>query len=411
MGLGAQKAQLIYSTILMQNWIVYGSELSPFTLKVLAMCRYKGLPYRFFPDQGSNLENMKIQLRKERLLRGQLPLTSPLMSAEDEFPLVPFLFGPKGENLYDSTAIAHWLDESAPLEFMRSPLIPTESAALNFAVSLIDEYADEFGLYLAHHNRWKFSAKSNNAGQRLSKELPVLVAPFRKKIDEFFSERQVRRLPYLFSVAPQGYTIKGLAEDRQPPHIDGFPATHDLLEEAFENLLEALEPILTKRSYLFGERVTLADMSLYGQLGMNLSDPEARAWIARIAPNTLEWLERMHSGDFIRSRTDYEIVLHEDLAPLLTEICRTFVPLMQQNLAAYNRFLSQGEKQFNEAAFEQGRCLYDGKINGLAFRHVAKSFQAKIWRVLQQQWYALPDLDRAELLPLLPHKHKLDKQF
>lgn len=394
----------------MQNWIVYGSELSPFTLKLLAMCRYKGLSHRFFPDQGSNLENMKIQLRKERLLRGQVPLTYPLLTAEDEYPLVPFLFGPEGENLYDSSAIARWLDDSAPLAFKRSPLIPKESAALAFAVALIDEYADEFGLYMVHHNRWKLSALSNNAGQRLSEELPVLVAPFRKKIDSFFSERQVRRLPYLFSVAPQGYFVKGLGKDRQPPHVEGFPATHSLLEEAFENLLDALEPIFSSRSYLFGERVTLADMSLYGQLGMNLSDPEAKAWIERMAPHTLQWLERMHAGDFIRSRSGNELILHEDLAPLLKEICRTFVPLMQQNLAAYNQFLAQGESEFNEAAFDQGKCLYDGEINGQPFRHVAKTFQAKVWRELQQLWSDLPDLDKAELLPLLPPSHNLDKQ-
>ena len=397
--------------ISMQNWIVYGSELSPFTLKVLAMCRYKGLSHRFFPEQGSNLENMKIQLRKERLLRGQIPLTHPVFTAEDEFPLVPFLFGPEGENLYDSSAIAHWLDEAAPLEFKRSPLVPKESAALAFAVSLIDEYADEFGLYLVHHNRWKVSALNNNAGQRLSKELPVLVAPFRKKIDAFFSERQVLRLPYLFSVAPKGYKVTGLAKDRLPPHVEGFPPTHNLLEEAFENLLQALEPIFSTRSYLLGERATLADMSLYGQLGMNLSDPEAKAWIERVAPNTLQWLERMHVGDFIRSRSGNELVLHEDLAPLLKEICRTFVPLMQQNLAAYNKFLAMGEKQFNEAAFNEGKCLYNGEINGLPFRHVAKTFQAKVWRELQQQWRELPDLDRAELLPLLPPSHNLDRQF
>lgn len=372
------------------------------------MCRFKGLPFRFFPDEGSNLENMKIQLRKERVTRRQLPLTYPVLAAEDEFPLVPFLFGPDGENLYDSTAIAYWLDAQAPLAFKRSALIPSNNAALAFAINLIDEYADEFGLYMVHHNRWKLSAASNNAGHRLSQEMPVLVKPLRHKIDAFFSERQVRRLPYLFSVAPEGYRMPNVSEDRQPPALHGFPPTHTLLEEAFEKLLVALEPIFAARPYLFGDRVTLADMSLYGQLGMNLTDPDAYRCMQRLAPHTVTWLERIHQGDFIRSRADADLFLHEDLSLLLKEICRVFVPLMQQNLKAYKQYKVQGETVFNEAAFDQGKCLYEGALDGLPFRSVAKSFQAKVWTKLNQHWQDLDELDRAELLSILPPEHGLD---
>src|SRR5262249_23195280 len=92
------------------TWTVYGSELSPFTLKLLAMCRYTGLPHRFLPTDGSWLDTLRITLRKERLVRGALALTWPRFTADDEFPLVPFLFGPGGENLYDSSAIGEWLD-------------------------------------------------------------------------------------------------------------------------------------------------------------------------------------------------------------------------------------------------------------------------------------------------------------
>ena len=77
----------------MAKWIVYGSELSPFALKVRAMCRWMGLPHQFFTREASTWEAARVQLRKELLVRGRLPLTWPKMTAEDEFPLVPFLFG------------------------------------------------------------------------------------------------------------------------------------------------------------------------------------------------------------------------------------------------------------------------------------------------------------------------------
>lgn len=53
-----------------KQWTVYGSELSPFTLKLLAMARYKGLPHRFLPEEGGWLDNLRISIRKEKLVRG-----------------------------------------------------------------------------------------------------------------------------------------------------------------------------------------------------------------------------------------------------------------------------------------------------------------------------------------------------
>lgn len=392
-----------------KDWIIYGSKLSPFTLKVIAMCRFKGLPFQLFPDEGNSFGNMKIQLRKDRLIRGQLPLTYPIKTEENEFPLVPFLFGPSDENLYDSSAIAHWLDDEAILPFKRSRLRPNDNSAVHFVINLIDEYADEFGLYMVHHNRWKISAKGNNAGDRLSKEMPVLAMPVRRLINTFFSERQVRRLPYLFSIAEEGFHIEGVNNERQPPSRTGFPETHRLLEEAFEKLMQALEPIFTQRAYLLGERATLADMSLYGQLGMNLTDPEAYDWMKMLAPNTVVWLERMHQGSFIRHRSEGKLVLYEDLAPLLHEVCRVFVPLMQQNYAAYEHYKTQGETVFNEAAFDQGKSLYSGTLDGLPFKSVAKSFQAKVWQNLHEQWNALPEIEKMDLATILPERHGLDQ--
>src|SRR5690349_20597465 len=177
-----------------QDWIVYGSELSPFTLKVLAMCRYKGVPYRFLPTDGSWLDNMRISIRKTRLTKGRLPLTYPPFTEDDEYPLVPFLFGPEGENLYDSTAIGEWLDTRFPSDV---PLIPPDPA-LAFVVRLLDEFADEWMLYLVHHFRWKVSAADNNAGHRLAHELRMLTFGWDWPVSRFFSARQIRRMPYLF---------------------------------------------------------------------------------------------------------------------------------------------------------------------------------------------------------------------
>ena len=90
------------------------------------------------------------------------------------------------------------------------------------------------------------------------------------------------------------------------------------------------------------------------------------------------------------------------LAPLLGWICRTFVPLMQQNHDAWERHRAAGETRFNEAAFDAGRALYDGTLLGRPFRSVVKTFQVRVWRDLRREWDALDTSQRARLEALLP---------
>lgn len=373
-------------------WIVYGSELSPFTLKVLLLCQHANLPHRFLPTDGSTLDNIRIQWRLRRLQQGRIPLTWPPMTDEDEFPLVPYLFGPDGENLYDSTAIAEWLDDQRPTN--GPAVIPAEPAAA-FIARLIDDYADEFGLYMVHHYRWTVSARSNNAGRRLAREWRRLLGPLQTPFAAWFSARQVQRLPYLFSTATPDHHVAGLPRRRQPPARAGFAPTHALLEAAYLRLLDALEHLLQQRPYLLGGRFTLADAAIYGQLAMNLDDPDAAAIIQGRAPGVFRWLHDLRSG---HSPTDHgELALDQALAPLLREIGRTHVPLMQQNFSACEAWLQAGETLFNEAAFNRGRALYEGHIEGQPFRHVAKRFQAKTWRQCLQRWQALSAQDRERI--------------
>ena len=379
------------------TWVVWTSELSPFGLKVILLCRYYGLPFRVLPAQGTLAERIQYSLRRELLTRGLLPLTWPRMTVEDEFPLVPFLFGPKGENLYDSTAIAAWFDQHT--ESSRK-LLPDDALA-HFVAALIDDYADEFGLYLVHHNRWKVSAHDNDASARLAGEMGI-PGVLKKPVMARWQRRQTERLPYLFSVAPSGFYLNGMPAGVQPPSRPGFPATHDLLETAFERLITRLDALLQQRSFILGERMTLADAAVYGQLGMNLSDPSASRWIQSRAPALYAWLQRLHQGDHELLNARGELQIDAALTPLLAEISRVFVPLMQQNLTAYERLKGQGETVFNEAAFNTGRSLYIGEIDGQPFCHVAKPFQAKVWRQRLRQWQVLPDTlkQRTELSPL-----------
>lgn len=375
--------------------LLWGSELSPFTLKLRACAAFARLAVRNVPADGTRLQNVRAALQMERAKQTRTALRYPRTSALDEYPLVPFLLPARGGVLYDSSALARWLDDVHPAP--GGPLVPYEPA-LRFVASLIDEAFDEIGLYLVHHNRWVHSARTNDAGARLAGELrPFLVPGTTAWYGRRFARRQVRRLPYLFSVAPAGYAVPGLAPALTPPSRPGFPPTHALLDAIWERWLGDVERVLRAQPYLLGERFTIADASVYGELAMNLADPTTNQRMQALAPTTHAWLLSIQAGRHVDACGPLR--LSETLVPLLASIAETFVPLMRQNAAA---FAGARSRVFNERAFFQHQALYDGTLLGSPFRHVVKTFQVVVWEELRAEWAMLSDAARADVERLLP---------
>jgi len=376
------------------SYTLWGSELSPFYLKVQACLRFHQYTVNYQPQQGGYLKALTHQIKVELIQKRLKKITWPIMNLQDELPLVPYMFNENGQSFYDSSAFAHWLDQSCDAKNL--PLSQFEDNSLEFVVALIDEYADEFGLYMVHHMRWKFSALNNTAGQRLANEFKVILGPLKWFIEKSFPKRQVRRLPYLFSVAPIGFHVENIADSLQPPTHSDFPATHHLLEDAYENLLAALESKLATSPYLLGNSFTLADASIYGQLGMNLADPSAAQFIQKQAPNTYKWLQTIQQGKFTYAQKP-DLKIDDSIKALLAEIKRLYIPLMQQNAQAYEQHYQQGQRLFNEKAFDKHAALYEGKLDGIPFKSVAKSFQVSSWQVLLERWNSLNEADQARI--------------
>jgi glutathione S-transferase len=377
--------------------VMWAVELSPFGLKLASMLEWADIRYRWFPRQGGRLENIVATTRIARAKRRGRVLRHGGNRPLDEFPQVPFLITPDQNVHYDSSALADWIDDEHPA--VRGALLPRDPV-LNFLARFIDEAFDEFGLYMVHHNRWVLAAADNGAGQRLAAEFSNFLPPGGAKLlARRFPERQVRRLPYLFSVATAGF-YADLPQALTPPSRRGFPGTHALLDAAWHQYLAAMESLLDRQPYLLGARFTLADASAYGQLSMNLTDAGAVAVLAKRAPRTHRWLCSIRDGGHRAARGELEAT--EALRPLLEVISETFVPLMRQNERAYEAALARGETLFNEAAFDRDRALYDGELRGQAFRHVVKTFQVRTWRDLRSRWMALTPDEHLVLDRMLP---------
>ena len=384
----------------MKKCILWGLAASPYQLKMQSLLDFTGHDWERWPQQAGRRSALSMILRLEVAKRRGTIQRFPAMSAEfDEYPAVPFYTDNGKTFYYDSSSMAHHLDQDPGRQ--ASLLIP-QDPRLAFICQLIDEAFDEFGLYMVHHMRWVGSAQTTTMGQMTAREFRRLLPPgVEPLLARRLYRRQVSRCPYLFSVAPQGYDA-GVARDRTPPSRPGFPPTHALLDEAWRRYLAAMEHLLANQSYLLGGRFTLADASVYGQLGMNLVDPQAIAQLELLAPNTFRWLCAIRDGrQGEQGRAD--LGLTSSLKPLLGIITRTFVALMRQNEKAYEHAVADGETVFNEAAFDRHRALYDGHLLGHPFRAVAKTFQVRVWRELKESWQALDVQDRSfleqELLP------------
>lgn len=377
----------------MTHYTLWGLTASPYQLKMQSLLDFAGHSWARWPDQAGRWSALSMALRLQLAKRRRAVRRFPAMSAQlDEYPAVPFYTQDGATFYYDSSALAHHLDECP--QSGHPPLVPRD-ARLAFVCQLIDEAFDEFGLYMVHHMRWVTSARTTPMGDMTARELRSLLPPgFMPLVARRLYHRQVARCPYLFSVAPEGFDAN-VSPRRTPPARAGFPPTHALLEEAWRRYVAAMESLLARQPFLLGGRFTLADASAYGQLGMNMVDPEAAALLQDLAPRTWRWLCAIRGGEH-RSATG-ELESSAALRPLLAVISETFIPLMRQNEAAYEAARSQGETLFNEAAFERGRALYDGQLLGHPFRAVVKTFQVRVWREVQASWQALEAGDRDAL--------------
>ncbi len=362
--------------------IVWGVEASPYLLKLEACLRYRQMKFRRLPLQGSRFENLKYFISLQWAKRVGSIVRFPSMDAQlDEYPAVPFLYTEPDRWQYDSSGIAHWLDQTATIDALE--LIPRDPLQ-RFVALLIDEAFDEFGLYMVHHNRWVNAARNTKMGDITAAEMGKLAPGFLAgRTATRLPRRQASRCPYLFSVAPEGYR-DNVEPQRVPPSRDGFPPTHALLDQSWLAYIAAIESLLHEQNFLLGDRFTVADASAYGQLSMNFIDPQILKRIQHRAPRTYHWLNAIRKDHQREPRG--ELYLSEALAPLLNIIGRTFIPLMEQNEAAYQREKNRGETLFNEAAFDRGRALYDGELMGYPFRSVVKTFQVRVWRDLKKEW-------------------------
>jgi len=322
---------------------LYGSSISYFTGKMENYFRVREIPYTRIISPYPAFES---KMKK--------------MVGVHQMPAVVL---PDGRWMTDTTMMIQWFES----KFQHSSIIPKDPVQA-YICFLIEDWADEWLWRPAMHYRWHYKKGANFASDHLAKELlGSIPAPhFLKKI--FLTRRQ-----------RNGYTIgDGVSKENIAA-----------IETSVRNLFCNLEQIFSKRSFIFGETPTLADIGLSGPFYRHFAlDPVPLGIIKREAPSILNWLDSLQSAKLSTSEFSYVKEIPSDMNPLLEEIGKVYLPYLCKNVDAvkcdnkYFEFRS-GDLHIRKARYSQYRvwCLKELQKK---YYSLVKEDQSKVEQILRK---------------------------
>ncbi len=316
-----------------------GVAASPYTRKMLALMRYRQIPYQITWGQPA-------EVLAELGIEAPRPTLQPTYLFEEDGQIVARC---------DSTPIIRRLESS----HLGRSVLP-DDPALAFIDYLLEDFGDEWCTKYMFHYRWYPQADADNAGTLLPLAMDVtLPDDVHSAAAKAFAERQVGRL----------YVVG--SNDTTAPVIDA----------SYRRFLAAMQALLAEQPFLLGQRPGAGDFALYGQLTQLVGfDPTPRAIAHQVSPRTVAWVDRMedlsgwaplddgwHFGDALRG--------------LLCEVGRVYTPALLANAAA----LQAGEKTWR------------AEIDGAPWEQQTFPYQGKCLNWIREQYQDLSDGDRARV--------------
>lgn len=320
-----------------------GGPGSPYTLKMLALMRYRRL-------------NAAVLWGRPTDICEKLEVAPPRPE------LMPtFLFdGPDGlQAVTDTTPIIRRLEA----EYEGRSVIP-DDAALAFIDYLIEDFADEWATKYMFHYRWHFDADADNAATLLPLGFDVSMP--RTQLAKFktaFRDRQVNRL-YV---------------------VGSNDTTAPVIEASFTRFLTAMEAHLGAQHFILGARPGAGDFGLFGQLTQLVGfDPTPSARAHKVSPRCVAWVDQLRDLSGLEPKADDWTTLEnqpDTLRALLEEVGRVYAPAQVANAAA----ISRGAKD------------WECEIDGAKWTQPSFSYQAKCLQWTRDAHAALSKTDRARV--------------
>lgn len=310
------------------SYRVFGSENSPYSIKVRSYFRYKGFDHAWVVRDQSQMEEF---------------------SKYAKLPLVPLVVDSDGQAIQDSTPIMEKLEAANP----EPPFQPADEA-LAFISALLEEYGDEWGNKHMFHYRWTYEPDQWACADRLVREMaPGMSDEDYKGMATAIRDRMVPRLSF----------------------VGSNEVTREQIEGSFLRFCELLEAHLDGRPFVLGTRPAMADFGLYAQVYEALVDPTPGAILTERFPRVVAWVERMLDPP---DQGDYEdwTTLESTLCPILAqEVGGLFLPWTTANAEA----LASGAEEFSV------------ELEGRPFGQQTQKYHAKSLAALKARYQAVAD--------------------
>jgi glutathione S-transferase len=322
-----------------------GAPGSPYTRKMLALLRYRHIPYEFLIGDQST--------------RMGLP--------EPKVGLLPTFYLPNEageiEAVVDSTPLIRRFEA----DFKGRSAIP-ENPVLSFLNYLIEDYGDEWLTKAMFHYRWYYDPDISKAARILPRWRATTASDENlKKMESTIAERQISRL-YV---------------------VGSNDITAPVIEESYRRFLKIFDEMLQRHVYSLGERPGSADFAIYAQLTQLAKfDPTPASICLTESPRVYAWVDVVDdlSGDPALKNGWIDVGDTKDHChDLLSEIGRTYAPVLLANAKA----IMNGDNQMQTV------------IDGKDWQQPAFPYQAKCLEWLRQEFAALSDSDRATVLDIL----------
>ena len=299
---------------------------SPYTRKMLAVLRYRRIPYNLILASHDILASR----RGPALPRPKVSLLPTFYLPDEDGEL---------RAVTDSTPILRRLEE----EYAERPVRPAEPA-LAFLDALVEDYGDEWLTKAMFHYRWAYAADARHA----SRILPAWTRGRGSDADlaatgEDIRNRQVARLRY----------------------VGSNETTRPVIEASYLRFLDLMEGHLRQHPFLLGKRPGAGDFGVFGQLTQLAHfDPTPFALTAERAPRVHAWVGAVEDLSGLEPVKD-DWFAAGDLPPttraLFAEIGRVYAPLLLANARAVRAGEAQVATEIDGRPWVQQTFAYHAK--------------------------------------------------
>ena len=267
------------------SYRLFGAETSAYSTKMRSYLKYKAFAFDWVPRTSETEDELK------RVSR---------------FGTLPVLVTSSGFAVHDTTPMMEALEADSP-----EPSATPADAATAFLACVLEEYADVWLAKAAFHYRWTRKKDQRLAAQRSIEEYYPSGAPGERK-------------------ATEDLAIENMTGQLKTMQLDG--ELGPVVEKSFKKFIKLLDDHLKKHLFIFGDRPSIADFAIAGQLIQMMKDPTPAKIIEKDGEFVAKWCEFMSaptaSGPFAALDD-----LKETLAPIFADdLAAFFLPWAAENL-------------------------------------------------------------------------------